>query len=95
VICSSRSRLKKGLCTLGPGVLQCAVLCCSVLKRVTVWYSVCCSVLKCVSPGKRLIYIGTRCVAVCCIVLQCVAVCCSVLQCVAVCCSVLQCVAVC
>ena len=37
----------------------------------------------------------SRCVAVCCSVLQCVAVCCSVLQCVAVCCSVLQCVAVC
>ena len=37
----------------------------------------------------------TKCVAVCCSVLQCVSVCCSVLQCVAVCCSVLQCVAVC
>jgi len=36
----------------------------------------------------------TRCVAVCCSVLQWVAVCCSVLQCVAVCCSVVQCVAV-
>jgi len=37
----------------------------------------------------------SRCVAVCCSVLQCIAVCCSVSQCVAVCCSVLQCVVVC
>jgi len=51
--------------------------------------------------------LSSRCVAVCCSVVQCVAVCCSVLQCVAVlvriperaelevCCSVLQCSAVC
>ena len=37
--------------------------------------------------------VWSKCVAVCCSVLQCVAGCCSVLQCVAVCCSVLQCVA--
>ena len=41
--------------------------------------------------GKR----QTKCIVVCCSVLQCVAMCCSALQCVAVCCSVLQCVAVC
>jgi len=36
----------------------------------------------------------SKCVAVCCSVLQCVAVCCRVLQCVAVRCSALQCIAV-
>jgi len=35
---------------------------------------------------------SSKCVAVCCSVLQCVAVSCNVLQCVAVCCSMLQCV---
>jgi len=37
----------------------------------------------------------TKCIRVCCSVLQCVASVCSVLQCVAVCCSVLECVGVC
>jgi len=42
-------------------VLQCVVVCCSVLQCVQCGTAVCCSVLQCV--------------AVCCSVLQCVAVC--------------------
>jgi len=64
-------------------VLQCVVLCCSVLQIV------CCSVLQCVAACCGVL----QCVAVCCSVLQCVAVYCIVLQCVAVCCR--SCVAVC
>jgi len=79
-------------------VLQCAAVCCSVLKV----------------SSHRIYKYTNACVAVCCSVLQCVAVYCSVLQCVegplsckiqvhqrlhckcvAVCCSVIQCVAVC
>jgi len=92
-------------------VLQCVVVCCSVLQRV----AVCSSGALCVHfqrlPGMLLQCVAACCsvvqrVAVCCIVLQrvltssryvlqCVAVCCSVFQCVAVCCSVLQRVTVC
>ena len=65
---------------------------------------VCCSVLQCVAMSSLIIKLSVavledvcsvwQCVAVCCSELQCAAVCCSVLQCVAMCCTVLQCVAV-
>jgi len=71
-------------------VLQCAVVCGSVLQwhpHSVLWISVavCCSVLQCATVCCSHTY-GTHhgCV------LKCVAVCCSVLKCVAVCCSVLQ-----
>jgi len=75
---------------------------CSVLQRVTQWYSVVqcgavrCSMSQCVTSyskeqDKRNDSEAVQCVAVCHSVSQCVAVCCSVLQCVAVCCRVLQC----
>ena len=88
-------------------MLQCAVVCCSVLQCVAVRY------IKSLILGKLTIAAAPErrfgevdddlchggglhtCVALCCSVLQCDAVCCSMLQCVAVCCSVLQCVAVC
>jgi len=69
-------------------LLQCVVVCCSVLPCVAVvWqcFAVCCGVLHFATGF-------TPCA--CWSVLQCVAVCCSVLQCVAVCYSMLQCVAV-
>ena len=69
-------------------VVQCAVVCCCALQCVLQWRSgVMCWRFFCKAPCR-----GTRCVAVCCSVLQCVAVCCSTLQCAAVCCCALQCV---
>jgi len=66
-------------------MLQCVVLCCSVMQSGAVY----CSALQRVES----------CVAACCSVLQRVAACCSVLQrvaaCVVMCCSVLQCAVVC
>ena len=69
-------------------LLQCVVVCCSVLPCV----AVCGSVLQCVAvccillPDSLHVRVG-----VCYSVLPCVAVCCSVLQCVIACCSVLRC----
>jgi len=79
-------------------VLQCHVVCCSVLQRV----AACCSVLQRVA-GSTLIGLNETglnetinghdaCFAACCCVMQRVAASCSVLQRIAVCCSVLQCV---
>ena len=69
-------------------MLQCVVVCCSVLH---------CVVERPVSQLHEFncLHVTPMCVAECCSVLQCVAVYCSVVHCVAVCCSVLQCVAVC
>ena len=78
-------------------VWQCAAMCCSVLQRVAVFCSVSHCVALCCSISFRverqydklsLDYclvssFGSKCVAVCCSVLQCVAVCCSVMQCIA------------
>ena len=72
-------------------MLQCVLVCYSVLQRV----AVSCSLLRVESPNLFLSGPVLQCVAVHCSVLLCVAVCCSVLQCVAVCYSVLQCVIVC
>ena len=84
-------------------VQECVTVCCSVLQR----FAVCYSVLQQTNFAEVCGSMLQR-VAVCCSVLQCVAVCCSVLQrvaantpcrsawqCGAVCCSVLQCAAVC
>jgi len=74
------------------GVLQRAIVCCSVLHRV----ASCCSVpvtYECVMShlqGTNIQVDVLQRVAVCCSVLQCVAVCCSALQCVVVCYSVLH-----
>ena len=57
-----------------------------------------CVAVYCSGSSDPTTSLSTRCVVVCCGVMQCFGgykVCCSVLQCVAVCCSVLQCVAVC
>ena len=65
-------------------MLQCIVVCCSVLQCV----AVCCSLRH--TSTRESVYANTsvlQCVAVHCSVLQCVAVHCSVLQYVAVCCS--------
>ena len=86
------------------GVLQCGVVCCSVLQRVAVCFSECIG-----HYAGQVVDFGSQlhmCVAVCCSVLQCVAV--SVLaitpgkllilglrNALQVCCSVLQCVAAC
>ena len=86
-------------------MLQCVVVCCSVLQCV----GVCCGVLQCVAPYLWLccddvlqyavLFLSAsvadmqKLVAVCCNVLQCVAMCCNVLQCVAINYSVLQIVA--
>jgi len=75
-------------------VLQCVVVCCSVLQRVVE----CCSVLHmCCSGSASLCSLpklfGLKIsvfVPVCCGVLLCVAACSSVLQCVEVCYNVLQ-----
>ena len=61
-------------------VVQCVVVCCSVLQCVTV----CRTVLQCVTVWCRVVQSGAE----WCSVSKGVAVCCSVLQCVAVCCSV-------
>ena len=69
-------------------------MCCSSVLQCVV---VCCSVLQCRNDGTHvhMSKVSMFWVYVCTSVLQCVVlVCCSVLQCVAVCCSVLQCVAV-
>ena len=80
-------------------MLQCAVVCCSVLQCDVV----CCSVLQCVGNDELSSHVQwdtSQYDAMCCM-LQCVAVCRRVaacyivLQCVAGCCSALQCVAVC
>ena len=88
-------------------MLQCVVMCCSVLQCV----AVCCHVTllelgfnlefgvskdRCCSVLQCVVMCCSvwQCVAMCCNVLQCFAMCCSVLQCVVMCCSVLQCVAV-
>ena len=76
-------------------VLQCVAVYCSVLQCVAFLSLVTLSgnsqftspFHKSLSPLER---VSSRCVTVCCSVLQCVAVCCSVLLCVAVGCSVLQ-----
>ena len=88
-------------------MLQCLVVCCSVLECVGVCYGV----LQCVASYLWLccddvlqyavLFLSAsvadmqKLVAVCCNVLQCVAMCCNVLQCAAVCCNQLQCVADC
>jgi len=88
---------------LSRSVLQCVVVCCSVMQRGAAWLSV----VQCVAQYDSGSCSVVQCGAVYCVLracsplmlgrsmLQYVAVCCSVLQCVAVCCSVLQCVAVC
>jgi len=96
-----KSQLAIQVTELHDFVLQCVVVCCSVLQCVAVCYIQCVAV--CCSARYASDWRACHCVAVCCSVLhsvccsvlQCVAVWCSVLQCVAVCCSVLQCVAVC
>jgi len=67
-------------------VLQCVVVCCSVLQCVAAFWRVCCSVLQCVAVYRRVL---AR-VVVCCSVLQSAVMCCSVSQCVAMCCRKLQ-----
>jgi len=63
-------------------VLQCVVVCCSVLQ---LWLCVAQSDARNAKKLGWVIYVcALVCVAVFCSVLQCVAVCCSVLQCVAV-----------
>jgi len=82
-------------------VLQCVVVCCSVLLCVAVTLPPVPDTPKSISVSVLLLYSACmcyrviKCVTACCRVLQCLAVCCSVLQCVAVHCSALQCAAMC